>query len=54
MLCSVTFDDGGARQLLLEQSDAVARLDRVIESLSNTLLRDLPEEPEGGLPMPRC
>jgi Lon protease-like protein len=54
VLCSVTFEDGGARQLLLEQSDVNARLDRVIESLSNTLLRDLPETPDGEHPAPPC
>ena len=54
VLCSVTFDDPRARQVLLEQSDIVARLDRVVESLSNTLLRDLPEPPDELAPPPIC
>lgn len=54
VLCSVTFDDPAARQHLLEQSDVIARLDRVIDSLSNTLLRDLPEPPEEQPPAPVC
>lgn len=54
VLCSVTFEDGAARQLLLEQSDIVARLDRVIESLSNTLLRDLPGPSDGEHHPPPC
>lgn len=39
VLCSLTFEDGSARQGLLEQSDVVSRLDRVIESLSGLVLR---------------